>query len=65
MTKVIGEAKEIICIIRQDNLTNDKNQVYEPLNIADEDFLSNVNIIEMPQTIDNVAKENAMENPFN
>lgn len=65
MTKVVGEAKEIICLIRPDNLNTDKNQVYEPLNIADEDFLSNVNIIEMPQTIDNVAKENAMENPFN
>lgn len=65
MTKVVGEAKEIICLIRPDNLNTDKNQVYEPLNIADEDFLSNVNIIETPQTIDNVAKENAMENPFN
>lgn len=65
MTKVVGGAKEIICLIRPDNLNTDKNQVYEPLNIADEDFLSNVNIIEMPQTIDNVAKENAMENPFN
>ena len=65
MTKVVGEAKEIICLIRPDNLNTDKNQVYEPLNIADEDFLSNVNIIGMPQTIDNVAKENAMENPFN
>ena len=65
MTKVVGEAKEIICLIRPDNLNTDKNQVYEPLNIADEDFLSNVNIIETPQTINNVAKENAMENPFN
>ena len=65
MTKVVGEAKEIICLIRPDNLNTDKNQVYEPLNIADENFLSNVNIIETPQTIDNVAKENAMENPFN
>ena len=65
MTKVVGEAKEIICLIRPDNLNTDKNQVYEPLNIADEDFLSNVNIIKTPQTIDNVAKENAMENPFN
>lgn len=65
MTKVVGEAKEIICLIRPDNLNTDKNQVYEPLNIADEDFLSNVNIIETLQTIDSVAKENAMENPFN
>ena len=65
MTRVVWKAKEIICLIRPDNLNTDKNQVYEPLNIADEDFLSNVNIIGMPQTIDNVAKENAMENTFN
>lgn len=65
MTNVVGEAKEIICLIRPDNLMTDKNQVYEPLNVADDEFLNKINVIEEPKTIDNVAKENAMENPFN
>ena len=65
MTKVVGEAQEIICLIRPDNTNTDNNSVYKSLGITDNEFISNVNVIEEPKTIDNVAKENAMENPFN
>lgn len=65
MTKVVGEAQEIICLIRPDNTSTDNNSVYKSLGITDNEFMSNVNVIEEPKTIDNVARENAMENPFN
>lgn len=65
MTNVIGEAKEIICLIRPNNTNTENNEVFKSLEISNNEFESNIHEIVEPKTIDNVAKENAMENPFN
>lgn len=69
MSNVVGEAKEFICLTRPDNTLNKDGKVYTSLNVSDNEFESQIIQIEnnetFENTIDNVAKTEAKENPFN
>ena len=67
MSNVISEAQEIICLTRPDNTMSKEGEVYTKLNCTDNEFRSNIyeTIISQGETIDNLAKEDAKQNPFN
>lgn len=67
MSNVIGEASEFICLTRPDNTLNKEGKVYTPLGCTDKEFENQINhyITQTKKTIDSVAKEDAIENPFN
>ena len=68
MQNVVGEAVEFICLTRPDNTLNQEGKVYIPLNCTDAEFENEINEnfnIQKTNSIDNIAKQDAMENPFN
>ncbi len=69
MSNVVGEATEFICLTRPDNTLNKEGKVYVPLNCSDKQFEENINEQFAKQlennTLDRIAKQNAIDNPFN
>lgn len=68
MQNVVGEAGEFICLTRPDNTLSKNGEVYTPLNCTDNEFKANINEDFRNQeleSMDSIAKEEAMNNPFN
>ena len=67
MSNVVGEASESICLTRPDNTLNKEGRVYIPLKCTENEFKSKINhyTIQNENTIDSIAKKDAIENPFN
>lgn len=68
MGKIVGEAKEYICLTRPDNTLNKEGKVYISLNCTKNEFESKINQHYKEQyenTLDNIAQEDAKNNPFN
>ncbi len=67
MSNVVGEASEFICLTRPDNTLNKEGKVYIPLKCTENEFKSKINqhTIQNENTIDSIAKKDAIENPFN
>ena len=67
MSNVVGEASEFICLTRPDNTLNKEGRVYIPLKCTENEFKSKINhyTIQNENTIDSIAKKDAIENPFN
>lgn len=71
MSNVIGEASEFICLTRPANTLNKDGKVYFPINCTDNEFESKINTVFKEnldinkKTIDNIAKQDAIKNPFN
>lgn len=73
MNRIVGEADEYICLTRPNNTLNQNGQVYTSLNCTNNEFESNINKENMlleddnknKKTIDDIAKQDAFENPFN
>lgn len=68
MQNVVGEAGEFICLTRPDNTLNKDGKVYISLDCTDAAFESEINENfknSEKESIDNIAKQDAIENPFN
>lgn len=74
MNNVVGEASEFICLTRPDNTKDKDGKVYIPLKCTENEFKSKINksaleILEneknLNKSIDEIAKKDASENPFN
>ena len=70
MSNVIGVADEFICLTRPVNNLNKDGKVYLPINCTNNEFESKINInfrpdLKQEDTIDFVAKNDAIKNPFN
>lgn len=67
MSNIVGEASEFICLTRPDNTLNKEGRVYIPLKCTENEFKSKINhyTIQNENTIDSIAKKDAIENPFN
>lgn len=68
MSNVIGTADEFICLTRPDNRLNKDGKVYISLKCTDNEFESQINsdfIKNELNTIDKVAENDAIKNPFN
>lgn len=61
---IVGTADEYICLTRPNNILNKDNEVFLPLDITDGDFQERI-INFKSNSIDNIAKQDAIENPFN
>ena len=67
MSNIVSEAQEIICLTRPDNTKSKNGEVYTKMNCTENEFKSNIYkvAIQNEETIDNLAKEDAKQNPFN
>lgn len=68
MQNVVGEAGEFICLTRPDNTLSKNGEVYTSLNCTDNEFKANINEDFRNQeleSMDSIAKKDAIENPFN
>lgn len=68
MCNVVGEASEFICLTRPDNTKSKDGKVYESLGVSNEEFEEKINYNykqNKNNSIDNIAKKEAIENPFN
>lgn len=68
MQNVVGEAGEFICLTRPDNTLNKDGKVYTSLGCTDNEFKNEINEDFRNQeleSMDSIAKKDAIENPFN
>ena len=69
MCNVVGEAEEYICLTRPNNTLDKEGKVYHSLKCSNQEFENLIIKLENEspeeKTIDNIAKQEAQENPFN
>lgn len=70
MSNVVGEADEFICLTRPDNTNNEDGIVYKSLDCTENEFKSKITqsaieVFDNENSLDNIAKKEALENPFN
>lgn len=68
--KIVGEAEEFIVLTRPNNTLNKNGSIYVPLNISNKEFENkivkeNKLIQQDTNTIDKIAKQDAITNPLN
>lgn len=66
-SKIITDAKEVICLTRPNNTLSKNGEVYKKVELTENEFKSKIysNDFDEEQTIDKIAIEDVLKNPFN